>query len=148
MIWRFIGQSILLHLVLGLETHHRDGSIYHHTTNDALLRKDVVNHGRVIHDTEEAHLRIEQSGDLLEHSTAHYVSFRDRRPPSNAAFMQVEQHDSMYSDPRRKKPKLLLGFPKIVLVIVADVLALTLFMICIPLVLGCAKRRRPLFRST
>jgi len=146
MIWRFIGQNILLHLILGLETHHQNGNIYHHTIDDSLMQKDINQVRRIDYD-DEAHIRAEQFTDLLEHSTAHYISFRDRRPPSNAAFMQVEQHDYVYSDPRRKKPKLLLGFPKIVLVIVADVLALTLFMICIPLVLGCAKRRRPLFRS-
>jgi len=147
MIWRFFGQSILLYIVLGLETLHHDGSVFHHRIDDS-IQKDAINHVQLIHDSDEAYIRAEQSTDLLEHSTVHYVSFRDRRPPTAAAFMQVESHDSMYSDPRRKKPKLLLGFPKIVLVIVADVLALTVFMICIPLVLNCAKRRRPLFRSS
>eukprot|EP00397_Hematodinium_sp_SG-2012_P068436 GEMP01111120.1.p1 GENE.GEMP01111120.1~~GEMP01111120.1.p1 ORF type:complete len:120 (+),score=22.50 GEMP01111120.1:167-526(+) len=43
-------------------------------------------------------------------------------------------------------PRPLWGLPKIVWVIVADVLAMTVFLTCIPVVLSCAKRRRPMFR--
>eukprot|EP00391_Amoebophrya_sp_Ameob2_P012301 CAMPEP_0178997166 /NCGR_PEP_ID=MMETSP0795-20121207/8776_1 /TAXON_ID=88552 /ORGANISM="Amoebophrya sp., Strain Ameob2" /LENGTH=106 /DNA_ID=CAMNT_0020689643 /DNA_START=63 /DNA_END=383 /DNA_ORIENTATION=+ len=38
------------------------------------------------------------------------------------------------------------GLPKLVWVILADVVAMMLFIVAIPVVLNCAKRRRPLFR--
>jgi len=71
------------------------------------------------------------------------------------AFMQLEQKGLFQgvikgeqSDQSRDRSsrKLLYGLPKLVWVILADVLAMTVFLTCIPVVLSCAKRRRPLFR--
>lgn len=71
------------------------------------------------------------------------------------AFMQLEQKGLFQgvikgeqTDPSwdRSHRKLLYGLPKLVWVILADVLAMTVFLTCIPVVLSCAKRRRPLFR--
>lgn len=39
-------------------------------------------------------------------------------------------------------PRYLLGMPKIVMVIVADVIAMMCFLACIPMLLSCAKRRK------
>lgn len=44
------------------------------------------------------------------------------------------------------EPKELWGLPKLVWVILANVLAMTIFLACIPIVLSCAKRKRPIFR--
>jgi len=87
------------------------------------------------------------------------------RGPRHHAFMQLG-HKGLFQDVIRGEtrygewdprggsgsgarggtPKLLYGLPKIVWVILADVLAMTVFLTCIPVVLSCAKRRRPLFR--
>ncbi|CAD7950865.1 unnamed protein product [Amoebophrya sp. A25] len=47
---------------------------------------------------------------------------------------------------RRRDVAELWGLPKLVWVILADVVAMILFMVAIPVVLNCAKRRRPMFR--
>lgn len=43
-------------------------------------------------------------------------------------------------------PKYFWGLPKLVWVIIAVAVAMTVFLACIPIVLSCAKRRRPIFR--
>lgn len=66
--------------------------------------------------------------------------------PADKAMARERARERYESERDHSKRRMLLGFPKIVWVIVLDVLGLTVFMICIPVVLGCAKRRRPMFR--
>ncbi|CAD7945172.1 unnamed protein product [Amoebophrya sp. A120] len=64
--------------------------------------------------------------------------FSTRSHGGNSALMQHFQH--------RREVAELWGLPKLVWVILADVVAMILFIVAIPVVLNCAKRRRPLFR--
>eukprot|EP00746_Dinoflagellata_sp_MGD_P160681 gnl/MRDRNA2_/MRDRNA2_87547_c0_seq1.p1 gnl/MRDRNA2_/MRDRNA2_87547_c0~~gnl/MRDRNA2_/MRDRNA2_87547_c0_seq1.p1 ORF type:complete len:161 (+),score=19.16 gnl/MRDRNA2_/MRDRNA2_87547_c0_seq1:134-616(+) len=47
------------------------------------------------------------------------------------------RHHSHHSSP------LLWGLPKVVWVVVADVMAMLIFLGCIPIILGCAKKKKP-----
>merc|ERR1719443_2479591 len=92
----------------------------------------------------EAHpLVVPSAGDLhLPNETSSGRSHLSiGKLPKGMSFLQSGYARALH--PGQNKPKQLWGLPKIIWVIMVDVFAMMVFLACIPIVLSCAKKKRP-----